>query len=103
MQVLNSYALPGYWNEAGAIYKKHPPKVNAAAPPLQWQTYDVEVDFPDNGSGDAVFTVKLNGHVVQNKIAIPFKTADAAIRLQDHNNPIQFRNIWVLERLGGGE
>ena len=42
VQVLNSYGLQGLWNECGALYKLAPPKVNAARPPMQWQTYDVE-------------------------------------------------------------
>ena len=97
IQVLNSYALIGYWNECGAIYKKHPPKVNAAAPPLQWQSYDVEIDFPESGDDDAIFTVRLNGQLIHNKIAIQVRENTAHIRLQDHGNAIQYRNIWVVE------
>jgi hypothetical protein len=42
VQILNSYGLGGYWNECGGLYRLVAPKVNAARPPLQWQTYDVE-------------------------------------------------------------
>jgi hypothetical protein len=61
VQILNNYGTPGYWNECGAFYKQVPPKVNAAGPPLQWQTYDVEIQLPDKADKDqkALVTVRL--------------------------------------------
>ena len=112
VQVLNSYGLNGLWNECGALYKLAPPKVNAARPPMQWQTYDVDYRASVWKDGkkvsSPVITVRLNGVLVQNQEEIIHVTAHAfaerqnepreagPIRLQDHNNAIQFRNIWVL-------
>jgi hypothetical protein len=103
IQILNSYALGGYWNECGSIYKKHPPKVNAAAPPLQWQTYDVDLILPRfNADGEklsnAILTVRLNGIVIHNNLEIESNAAKVSIGLQDHINRLQYRNIWVLEK-----
>ena len=103
IQILNSYALGGYWNECGAIYKQHPPKVNAAAPPLQWQTYDVDVTQPRfNADGkklsNAVLTVRLNGIIIHNHLEIDSNASKVSIGLQDHINRLQYQNIWVLEK-----
>ena len=103
IQILNSYGLGGYWNECGAIYKKHPPKVNAAAPPLQWQTYDVDLTMPRfdaNGIklSNAILTVRLNGIIIHNHLEIDSNAKKVSIGLQDHINRLQYRNIWVLEK-----
>ncbi len=113
-QILNSYGLDGLWNELGALYKLSPPKVNAARPPMEWQTYDVNYTAPvyegDELKSPARITVRLNGIVVQKNETLLHQTAhrqaDRAvpaprnalpIELQDHSNRIQFRNIWVKE------
>ena len=114
VQVLNSYGLEGYWNECGALYKVMAPKVNAAAPPLQWQTYDIDFRAPRfDASGKKVqharMTVRHNGIIIHENQEIPYHTTHRQtlrdlpeprqampISLQDHSNPIQFRNIWVL-------
>lgn len=96
VQILNSYTTPNYWNECGSIYKRVPAKVDAAGPPLEWQTYDVEIDLQDNGK--AVMTVLLNGRTVHNKMVMDCNANELAIRLQDHFNPLQFRNIWLQEK-----
>jgi len=113
-QILNSYGLDGLWNELGALYKMSPPKVNAARPPMEWQTYDINYTAPKFENGklkeNARITVRLNGIVVQKNEEIRHQTAhrqaDRAIpapskampiSLQDHSNRIQFRNIWVKE------
>lgn len=102
VQILNSYALQGYWDEAGSIYKRHPAKVNAAGPPLLWQTYDVDLKMPRfNADGEklseAIITVKLNGKIIHNQLEIKSEAAKVSIGLQDHINCLQYRNIWVLE------
>lgn len=112
VQILNSYGLHGYWNECGALYKLSPPKVNAARPPLQWQTYDVEYTASVWKDGKKVspprITVRHNGVLIHDNQEIPHGTAHAfetrfkeptgfgPIRLQDHGNAIQFRNIWIV-------
>lgn len=109
VQVLDSFGLKGADNECGGIYKVGAPKVNAAYPPLQWQTYDIDFTAAkwdgDNKTANARVTVKHNGVVVQDNIEIPDATGGAKYKgepkhpgplmLQDHHNEIQFRNIWV--------
>jgi hypothetical protein len=101
IQILNSFALIGYWNDIGAIYKRFPPTVNAAGPPLVWQTYDVDLIMPkfDQNSGKklskGMLTVWLNGVLIHNKLEMDFDTTEVSIGLQDHINALQFRNIWV--------
>jgi len=113
-QILNSYGLDGRWNELGALYKLSPPRVNAARPPMEWQTYDVTYRAPrfENGklTENARMTVRLNGILVhrneelihqtahrQAERALPAPKKAMPIELQDHSNRIQFRNIWVKE------
>lgn len=112
VQILNSYGLHGYWNECGALYKLSPPKVNAARPPMQWQTYDVEYTASvwENGKKIAPprITVRHNGVLIHDNQEVSHITAHAfdqrtnepkgpgPIRLQDHGNAIQFRNIWLI-------
>lgn len=112
LQILNSYGLHGYWNECGALYKLSPPKVNAARPPMQWQTYDVEYTASVWKDGKKVapprITVRHNGVLIHDNEEVTHVTAHAfdqrdkepngpgPIRLQDHGNAIQFRNIWII-------
>lgn len=116
VQILNSYALQGWWNECGALYKTSPPRVNAARPPMEWQTYDIEYTASVWQDGKKVspprITVRHNGVLIHHDEEIPHATAHAfatrnvepkgegPLRLQDHNNAIQFRNIWVLPGSG---
>tara|TARA_Y100000588_G_scaffold16691_1_gene17494 strand:+ start:4150 stop:5298 length:1149 start_codon:yes stop_codon:yes gene_type:complete len=115
VQILNSYGLEGYWNECGALYRMVGPKVNAARPPIQWQTYDVEYKAARFKAGELVkrprITVWHNGvlihhdqeifhgtqHYQANRSNLP-PQEPGPISLQDHSNRIQFRNIWI-ERL----
>jgi hypothetical protein len=113
LQVLDNYNNKTYVNgQAGSIYKELPPLVNACRPPGEWQTYDVVFTAPtfnENGSvkTQARITVIHNGVLVQNNQAIWGATQyigianyekhgpKESIRLQDHGNPVSFRNIWV--------
>lgn len=115
IQILDSYGLPGYWNECGAIYRISAPYVNMCLPPLQWQTYDIEfraARFDEQGNllEKARVTVLHNGVAVQKDHEIPRGTSGDAtkppvpavkepgpIRLQAHKNRVQFRNIWVVD------
>ena len=77
VQILDSYGLPGYWDEAGAIYKKEAPKVNMCAPPGQWQSYDIRYHGPRfDESGELVakprITVDLNGKRIHNDVELPY-------------------------------
>lgn len=114
LQVLDSYNNETYSNgQAASIYKQHIPLANACKEPGEWQSYDVIFKAPVFGESGriihpAYITVLHNGVLVQNHVAIwgttQFKglpTYDehgkAPIILQDHNNPVSFRNIWIRE------
>ena len=111
IQVLDSYGLEGLDNECGGIYQVGAPLVNMCRPPTQWQTYDITFQAPRRGPGgekqeDAVVTVVHNGVTIHDRLALPKPTGGAlddsifepgCIYLQDHGNPVQFRNIWLVE------
>lgn len=109
VQILDSFGLSGENNECGGVYKIAAPKVNMCFPPLSWQTYDIEfhaaVFDGDQKTRNAWMTVKHNGVVIHDHLELPVGTAggplqegaeDGPIFLQNHSNPIRFRNIWVL-------
>jgi hypothetical protein len=112
VQVLDSYQNPTYPDgQAAAMYGQYPPLVNAARRPGEWQTYDIAFTVPRfrNGRLDvpAVVTVFHNGVVVHHatsfwgptahKQILPYAPdlAKGPIALQDHSNPVRFRNIWI--------
>lgn len=111
IQILDSYGLAGRDNECGGIYKVAEPRVNMCAPPMQWQTYDFTFHAPrfdDSGDkrSDACVTTFHNGVKIHDRVKIPNPTGGAVddnvtepggIYLQDHGNPVQFRNIWLVE------
>ncbi len=104
VQVLDSYALEGEDNECGGIYKVGKPIVNMCAPPAQWQTYDITFHAPKSGN-PARTTVVHNGVTIHDEIELKLTggaldsnvNEPGGIYLQDHGNPMQFRNIWLVE------
>ena len=110
-QVLDSFGLKGEENETGAVYRLLKPRLNMCFPPLTWQTYDADFEaaqFDAAGSKtkNAVVTLKLNGVVVQDHAEIKSTTGGAGLKetpepgpilLQNHGNPVFFRNVWILE------
>jgi hypothetical protein len=111
VQILDSFGLDGVNNECGGVYSQVDPKLNMCLPPLQWQTYDVDFTSAvvENGkkTKNAVLTVKLNGVVIHENQELKGVTGGARqepegtpgpIKLQGHGNPLQFRNIWIVER-----
>lgn len=114
VQVLDSYNNRTYGNgQAGSIYKQHPPLVNAMRSPNEWNVYDIIYTAPRFKEDGSVFTparvtVLHNGVLVQNNADIKGPTeyiglpeykahGKAPISLQDHGNPVSYRNIWIRE------
>lgn len=98
MQVLDSFGLTGTNNELGSIYRVKAPLVNAALPPLTWQTYDC---YYTPGTGNsATLTVYLNGVLVQEKTTVSVITeagfSGNSLYLQNHGNEVIFNNIWAV-------
>jgi len=112
VQVLDSFGLSGENNECGGIYGVAKPAVNMCFPPLSWQTYDIEfeaAEFDETGkkTRNARMTVRHNGVLIHDAVEVPSATAAAGrkegpepgpIQLQDHGNPVAYRNIWVLPK-----
>jgi len=117
IQVLDSYHSNTYADgQAGAVYGQYPPQVNASRPPGQWQTYDIIFHAPlfegDKLQRKARVTVLQNGVLVQDNVEIEGVTGyeplaykvvpnKLPLALQDHGNPVRFRNIWVRELAPG--
>jgi len=114
VQVLDSYESKTYPDgQAAAIYGQYAPLVNACRPPGQWQTYDIVFHGPRfDAAGKltraATFTVLHNGVLVQDHVTVLGRTdgehqpyeqtpTKLPLKLQDHNHPVRFRNIWIRE------
>lgn len=108
VQVLDSFGLAGEDNECGGIYKVAKPKWNMCYPPLTWQTYDIDFTAAKyNATGEKVtnakITIRHNGVVIHDQLELPKATpgkdpegnSPGPLFLQNHNNPVVFRNIWV--------
>ena len=114
VQVLDSYESKTYPDgQAAAIYGQYIPLVNACRPPGQWQSYDIvfhgpRFDAAGKVTRAATFTVLHNGVLVQDHVTVlgltdgdhqPYRQAPTKmpLKLQDHNHPVRFRNIWIRE------
>ena len=114
VQILDNYNNVTYSNgQCASVYKQHIPLVNACKGPGEWQSYDITFTAPVfNKDGVKVasgyFTVIQNGILVQNHVEIKGTTeyiglpknemhGMGSIKLQDHGNPMSFRNVWVRE------
>jgi hypothetical protein len=112
VQILDSFGLEGAFNEAGSLYREHKPLVNMCLPPLDWQTYDISFKAPrfdadGNKAENARITVLLNGVPVQKNLELATATGGGKrvgegsnplpINLQNHGNPVRFRNIWMVD------
>lgn len=112
VQVLDSWQNPTYADgQLGAIYGQHPPLVNPGRPTGQWQSYDIIFEAPrfdgDSLLRPARITALLNGVLIHHAQPLVGQMAHAELRpyqphaavgslmLQDHGDPVRFRNIWV--------
>ena len=117
LQVLDSYNNRTYRNgQAGSLYKQYAPLVNVSRKPGEWQSYDVIYTAPTFKKDTTTYftpprvTVLHNGVLVQNNVSLRGPTISigipenfikkhgpASLEIQDHNNPVAFRNIWIRE------
>jgi hypothetical protein len=115
VQILDSFENPTYPDgQAGALYGQIPPLVNASRPPGEWQSYDIIFRAPRFAADGTVtsparVTVLHNGVLIQDNVELVGPTAHNArppyeahedrlpISLQDHGDPVRFRNIWIRE------
>ena len=115
IQVLDSFENPTYADgQAAAMYGQYPPLVNASRKPGEWQSYDImfaapKFDLKGELTAPAVVTVLHNGVLVHHARSFwggtrhrsigPYvlTMARGPIRLQDHGNPVRYRNIWLRE------
>jgi hypothetical protein len=110
VQVLDSYGLQSKNNDCGGIYEVAAPLVNACKAPTVWQSYDIEFTAPvcEDGKKKELprMTVYHNGVKIHDDVKIDKDNTRAGlggdvcqpgpIMLQDHTNPVQYRNIWLL-------
>lgn len=108
VQMLDSFGLEGKDNECGGLYSIAAPRANAALPPLEWQTYDIDFTAPKFADGKKVsnarLTVRHNGILVQDDVDVPMITPAGPqpeerprgpLHLQEHGCQVRYRNIWV--------
>ena len=112
LQVLDAFKNPTYADgQAGAIYGQWPPLANPSRPPGQWQTYDIVFEAPrfegEKLVKPAYQTLFMNnvlmhnhkevmGAMVYRKVATySAHGAEEPLALQDHHNPVRYRNIWL--------
>ncbi|MCU0715936.1 MAG: DUF1080 domain-containing protein [Pirellula sp.] len=109
VQVLDSFGLMGADNECGGIYRMAKPAVNMCFPPLSWQTYDIQFTaarYDENGkkTKNARVRIEHNGIVIHEGLELasgtpgnmPEGPTKGPLFLQDHGNPVVYRNIWVV-------
>ena len=115
LQILDSFGLEGAFNECGSLYRQRKPDLNLCLPPLQWQTYDItfrspRFDAAGKKTANARITLRHNGVLVHDNVELTGNTGAASRRpenaklppsvIQNHGNPVRFRNIWLIETTG---
>lgn len=112
VQILDSYGLASKNNDCAAIYEVHAPSKNACKAPTVWQSYDITFTAPkfdgDKKTEPVRMTVVHNGITVHDDVKVDVNNTRAGaggdikqpgpILLQDHGHPVQFRNIWLLQK-----
>jgi len=111
LQVLDSYGLELGLGDCGSLYGVKVADVNACRAPERWQSYDIEFTAPRIGADGkrtdkARVSAWLNGRPIHDQVELdgptaggaPVESAQGPLRLQDHGNPVRYRNVWVLAR-----
>jgi len=111
VQVLDSFATEPVFNGCGSLYRFKPADVNMCLPPLEWQTYDIQFTAARWGANgkklkNARITVWQNGVKIHDNVELVGPTGAGKpeepnllpIKIQNHGNPVRFRNIWVVDR-----
>jgi type 1 glutamine amidotransferase len=110
VQILDSWGATAGVGDCGALYGKHAPETNACKPPEEWQSYDLRFTAPrfdaaGKKTANARLSAWLNGIPIHRDVEIDGPTGGAVGReegatgpliLQDHGNPVRYRNVWVL-------
>lgn len=110
VQVLDSYGLDSKDNDCGGIYSVAKPLVNACKAPTVWQSYDIDFASPKFVDGKKTepgrISVLHNGIKIHDNVKLTSDNTTAGaggdpsmpgpILLQDHGNPVQYRNIWLV-------
>ena len=102
VQVLDSFGLKGDRGECGGLYGQRDCDVNMCLPPLVWQTFDIEhrpgkLDPDTKKQGSPTVTVRHNGIIIHENVELKGGASKGPIHLQNHGNPVVYRNIWVVE------
>ncbi len=108
VQILESFGQDSVFNGCAALYRQRQPNINMALPPLVWQSYDIFfVAAKFNGAGEKIAPAQIS--VIHNGVPVHYRTAIAAktgagkpegpeplpLLLQDHSDPVVFRNVWM--------
>ncbi len=110
VQILDSYGIdPPAFNDCASLYRQRPPDKNACKKTGEWQTYDItfrgaRFDAAGAKTENARITVIHNGVTVHDNVELKDKTGagqkegpePGPIKLQDHDNKVRFRNIWIV-------
>ncbi len=111
VQILDSFGDDESDTGCGALYKLKAADQNMSYPPGSWQTYDIDFTAAEYGADgkkvkDPVITVRQNNVLIARKTSLPQATPAGTavgpepgpIYLQDHGNPVRFRNVWFAKK-----